>query len=127
MAPPSAACILVVDDTDIARILCARVLREAGYEVAEARNGVEALERLRSGACPDLLVTDSNMPVMDGTRLIAEARQLHPGLPIVRISGSHGLSGARDSIPSNVMTLDKPFENEELLSVVAAMLGGAGS
>ena len=124
MAPPSETCILVVDDTDIARVLCARVLREAGYKVGEARNGVEALEQLR-GECPDLLVTDSNMPVMDGTRLIAEARQLHPHLPIVRISGSLGLSGARASIPADVVTLDKPFENDDLLAVVARLLGNA--
>jgi CheY-like chemotaxis protein len=121
LEPPSRPCILVVDDTDIARILCVRVLREAGYKVEEARNGIEAMEQLR-GDCPDLLVTDSNMPIMDGTRLIAEARQLHPGLPIVRISGSLGLSGARNSIPADVLTLDKPFENEELLAAVAGML-----
>ena len=90
--------ILVVDDTDIARTLCARVLREAGYAVVEAGNGVEALEHLETD-CPDLLVTDSTMPGMDGTALIAAARSRYPKLPILRTSGSFGLSGTRDYLP----------------------------
>ena len=124
MTPPSSRTILVVDDTDIARTLCARVLREAGYGVVEARNGLEALEQLE-GACPDLLITDSNMPGMDGTALIAEARSRYPGLPILRTSGSYGLSGARSRVPSEVPTLDKPYEPEQLLETVEQLLSAA--
>jgi CheY-like chemotaxis protein len=121
---PSSRTILVVDDTDIARTLCARVLREAGYGVVEARNGLEALEHLE-GACPDLLITDSNMPGMDGTALIAEARSRYPSLPILRTSGSYGLSGARNRVPSEVPTLDKPYEPEQLLETIEQLLSSA--
>jgi CheY-like chemotaxis protein len=121
---PSSRTILVVDDTDIARTLCARVLREAGYGVVEARNGLEALEQLEGG-CPDLLITDSNMPGMDGTALIAEARSRYPSLPILRTSGSYGLSGARSRVPSEVPTLDKPYEAEQLLETVEQLLADA--
>lgn len=121
MTSPSSRTILVVDDTDIARTLCARVLREAGYGVVEARNGLEALEQLE-GACPDLLITDSTMPGMDGSALIAEARSRYPGLPILRTSGSFGLSGARTYLPSEIRTLDKPYEAEQLLETVEQLL-----
>ena len=121
MSPPTERRILVVDDTDIARILCVRVLREAGYAVMEARNGLEALEKL-DGPGPDLLITDSTMPGMDGTALIAEARSRLPHLPILRVSGSHGLSGTRTYLPPDIATLDKPFETEQLLAAVSSML-----
>lgn len=121
MTSPATACILIVDDTDIARMLGARVLREAGYTVVEARNGLEALEQLE-GPCPDLLITDSTMPGMDGTALITEARARFPKLPILRTSGSLGLSGTRSYLPSDIRTLDKPFEAEQLLEAVASLL-----
>ncbi|HEX6091629.1 MAG TPA: response regulator [Gemmatimonadales bacterium] len=121
MTSPARHRILVVDDTDIARILCARVLREAGYAVVEARNGLEALEQLE-GSCPDLLITDSTMPGMDGAALIAEARSRYPELPVLRTSGSFGLSGSRTYIPPDIRTLDKPYEPEELLGIVQELL-----
>jgi CheY-like chemotaxis protein len=123
VSPPPQARILVVDDTDIARTLCARVLREAGYAVVEAGNGLEALEQLE-GACPDLLITDSTMPGMDGTALIAEARSRYPDLPVLRTSGSFGLSGSRRYVPSDIRTLDKPYEADQLLAIVKDLLGG---
>ena len=126
MTSPAPRSILVVDDTDIARTLCARVLREAGYDVVEAGNGVEALACLEAD-CPDLLITDSTMPGMDGTALIAAARSRHPKLPILRTSGSFGLSGTRDYLPSGIRTLDKPYEAEQLLQVVASLLSDRAS
>ncbi|HEU4828427.1 MAG TPA: response regulator [Gemmatimonadales bacterium] len=124
MTSPAGTRILVVDDTDIARMLCVRVLREAGYTVIEARNGLEALERL-AGPRPDLLITDSTMPGMDGAALIAEVRRRHPRLPILRTSGSFGLSGSRSYLPSDIRTLDKPFETDQLLDAVASLLAEA--
>ena len=113
--------ILMVDDEDMVRLLCVRILTEAGYRASEARNGDEALELLSAG-CPDLLITDSSMPVLSGFGLILEARSRYPSLPILRISGSYGSPGLRDQIPPDIMTLHKPFGGEELLAAVGRLL-----
>ncbi len=67
--------ILVVDDTRSMRAMVAAVLEGAGYEVAQAGDGVEALELARARVF-DLVVTDHNMPRMDGVTLVRELRQL---------------------------------------------------
>ena len=96
-------------------------LRENGYRVSEARDGMEGLEQL-DGACPDLLITDSTMPWMDGSTLIAEARARYPRLPILRVSGSHGLSGIRAALPPDVPTLNKPFGYDAFIEAVTSLL-----
>ena len=67
--------ILVVDDTRSMRKMVAAVLTGAGYEVAQAGDGLEALELARNRVF-DLVVTDHNMPRMDGVTLVSELRQL---------------------------------------------------
>ena len=125
MEPPSPV-ILVVDDDDFVRGISVRILTDAGYRVSAARNGLEALEQLYQ-SCPDLLITDSTMPELDGTALIREARSRFPDLPILRISGSFGSSPARDHLPADIETLDKPFDHDELLAAVARQVGRRGS
>ncbi len=114
------ATILMVDDEDLVRFLCVRILTEAGYHASDARNGDEALELL-SADTPDLLITDSSMPVLGGIGLILEARSRYPSLPILRISGSYGLPGIRDLVPRDITTLDKPFGGGELLAAVGRL------
>src|SRR4051794_12204641 len=84
--------ILVVEDDDAIRGLVSDVLRDDGYQVREATNGIEALEQLRSGR-PDLIVLDLMMPVMDGWAFVEECRnnQYCQGVPIVVTSASHDL------------------------------------
>lgn len=123
MEPTPAPAVLIVDDEDLVRHLCVRILSEAGFRVSEARNGLEALEQLHQ-ACPDLMITDSSMPKVGGAHLIAEARSRFPDLAILRISGSFGASGVRDRLPPDVVTLDKPFANETFLAAVRRLLPG---
>ena len=63
--------ILVVEDDDAIRELVSDVLRDDGYDVREATNGVEALGRIREER-PDLIVLDLMMPVMDGWTFVEE-------------------------------------------------------
>lgn len=68
--------LLVVDDSRAMRMIVRRCLREAGYgdcQVDEAANGVEALERIRQ-AKPDLVLSDWNMPEMNGLELLRSLR-----------------------------------------------------
>jgi two-component system, cell cycle sensor histidine kinase and response regulator CckA len=101
--------ILVVDDQPEIRALVSRGFRERGYEVVEAGDGMAALGVARSASQPfDLVVTNSRMPFMDGPQLVEHLRQLDPDLPIMHLSGSHGLGTMKD-LPADVPTIFKPF------------------
>jgi len=79
--------IMVVDDFDVIRELVSLILRKEGHEVLESRNGREALDLLSDNKI-DMLITDLNMPEMDGIELVKTVRS-RPGLgfvPIVMIS-----------------------------------------
>jgi two-component system, chemotaxis family, chemotaxis protein CheY len=80
--------VLLVDDEDLVRMMIARQLRQRGFEVIEARDGVEALVRIRAAA-PDLVLTDLNMPRCDGEHLCMALRHepLTASLPIVVMTG----------------------------------------
>lgn len=84
-APPH---LLLVDDNRDYRILLARMLQRAGFIVQEAEDGSIALELL-SREVPQVLITDWQMPGLDGAELVAIARGRWPGLPIVAISCEH--------------------------------------
>ena len=66
--------ILVVDDANLVRLYYRQILEEAGFEVEEALNGIEALERLLVSP-PDALIVDINMPLMDGVTFLGALRR----------------------------------------------------
>jgi two-component system chemotaxis response regulator CheY len=68
--------ILVVDDSATIVMSLRNNLEIAGYDVESASNGQEALDKLKSGVKPNLIITDVNMPVMGGLAFIKEARKL---------------------------------------------------
>jgi CheY-like chemotaxis protein len=80
--------VLVVDDEDLVRLVIARRLRLAGFDVVEARDGLEALARL-PGSGADLILTDLNMPRCNGEQLIRELRRPGPtaAVPILLMTG----------------------------------------
>ena len=65
---------IVVDDSRAIRMILSRTLRELGFEVREAGNGIEALTALSAGPPTDLVMADWNMPVMDGLELLRKIR-----------------------------------------------------
>jgi len=106
--------ILVVDDEPALLDALVAYLSEEGYDVRAAANGAEALERWQCQPT-DLVITDSTMPVCDGLALIAELRtQAHPPAMIL-MSGSLRPWG----LPLGVGWVAKPFEVDELLTVIA--------
>jgi two-component system chemotaxis response regulator CheY len=66
--------ILIVDDSDLIRNQVATVLVQAGYEVVEAEDGVQGLDAAKTHK-PDLVITDLNMPNMNGLELITKLRE----------------------------------------------------
>ncbi len=77
--------ILAVDDSPIVRKMMQRTLSDGGYEVALAEDGVLALERFKQGGI-DLVITDVNMPNMDGLQLIREIRKINEHVPILTLT-----------------------------------------
>ncbi len=65
---------IVVDDSKTIRVILGRLLKELGFEVREAGHGMEALESLDQGPCPDLMLVDWNMPEMNGLELTQAIR-----------------------------------------------------
>ena len=110
--------VLVVDDESTIRQLVARVLAGRGFSPLEARNGLEALElyaSYRSGI--DLVVTDLDMPVMDGVEAIDRMRELCPDVRVVVMTGL-----TRDSGLTGCYLLRKPFTLAQLMEQVQRAL-----
>jgi signal transduction histidine kinase/CheY-like chemotaxis protein len=117
--------ILLVDDDPEILEATGQLLREWGYTVDEARDGVTALALAR-GARPDLMLVDLMMPVMDGWTLIARLREdkVAPGVPLVVFSADRDSREKADSLRADA-ALRKPFALEELQEVVERLLARA--
>ena len=116
--------ILVVDDTRSMRKMVVAVLREAGYAVEEAGDGEEALGKARERVF-DLVVTDHNMPRMDGVTLVQSLRELpaydHVALIVLSTeSGDELRQRGRDAGATGWMA--KPFDPQKMLDVVAKFI-----
>lgn len=115
--------ILVVDDEDAVRDLLAKTLTMADYDVDGAKDGHEAIERLRT-ITYDLLITDLKMPGLDGLSVIREARRISADLPIIVITGYSTESSAIEAINLGVAGyLTKPFRLPRILAAAARALG----
>ncbi len=82
--------ILVVDDDPAIRKLNRSILEHSGYDVLEAEDGQEALQVLSSGEAPmavDLIITDINMPKVDGFEAIASFQKEYPSIPVIVLTG----------------------------------------
>jgi PAS domain S-box-containing protein len=114
---PGVRLMLVEDDVDI-RTATAESLKQAGYGVTAADCGEVALELLRAGPMPDLLIVDLGLSGMGGTKVIAEARRLAPALPVLVATGASAAEAAGLGYP----VLQKPFRAAELRAKVADVL-----
>jgi len=115
--------VLVVDDEQPVRDLLARALTAAGYHVDVAADGPSALEQLGREDY-DLLITDLQMPGMDGLSLIREARLGAPDLPVIIITGYSSEASAIEAINLGVAGyVTKPFRLPRILAATARALG----
>ena len=116
--------ILVVDDTRSMRKMVATVLQSAGYSVEEAGDGAEALEKAKTRVF-DLVVTDHNMPRMDGVTLVRELRALPHYDPVALIVLSTEASPelkqkGREAGATGWMA--KPFDPQRMLDIVGKFI-----
>lgn len=114
--------ILVVDDDPGIRDVLENMLTSAGYAVALAVDGEEALLRLGSGEV-DLVLSDMMMPVMDGRELLWECVRRWPGLPFVLLTGFGTVPEAVAALKAGAADyLLKPFDGQELVARVSGIL-----
>jgi len=110
--------ILLVDDEENARIALSRLLSREGYIVNTVANGFEALNYLREHDV-NLIVTDINMPEMDGISFLREANRSFPGINVVMITAYGGVESYIEAINLGAFEyINKPVRIEELLSIL---------
>ncbi len=117
--------ILTVDDSPSVRQMVKLTLSGAGYDVVEAGNGAEGLDRARAASL-DMVVTDLNMPVMNGLGLIRELRRLpaYRGVPILFLTTESDAEIKQQAKAAGATGwITKPFQQDQLLAVVKKVLG----
>ncbi|MFT5534384.1 MAG: two-component system chemotaxis response regulator CheY [Burkholderiaceae bacterium] len=120
--------ILVVDDSATMLMSLTNSLEISGFTVITATDGVIALEKLRKGSKPDLIITDINMPNMGGIEFIGKARAL-PGYrftPILALT-TESQQARRDEAKKLGATgwLVKPVGGADLIKIIRQVLPGA--
>jgi CheY-like chemotaxis protein len=116
--------VLLVEDEAAVRQMAARVLRQLGYTVLEATDGVDALRMVGEYSVPiDLLLTDVVMPQLGGAALVERLRETHTRLKVLFMSGYTDHTIIRHSLlEPGVAFLQKPFTPELLARKVRAVL-----
>ena len=116
--------ILVIDDAASIRQVVSMTLKGAGYDVIEAGNGKEALDKL-NGDKLNLIITDINMPVMDGITFIKEAKKLprYKFTPIMVLSTESQDEKKREGQQAGAKAwVVKPFQPPQLLAAVSKLV-----
>lgn len=121
MSGPPKHQVLVVDDEESIRVLYAQLLQEAGYEVATADNGFEALLKLKQ-LLPDVIISDLNMPQMSGFELLSVVRRRFPKISVIASSGAYGSSVVPTGVLADAFFAKGQESPEILLGSVANLI-----
>jgi two-component system, chemotaxis family, chemotaxis protein CheY len=119
--------ILIVDDSESVRMIARIALREQGYEVVEAANGVEALQKLE-GERVHLVVSDVNMPQMDGITLLKQikASPKYKFMPIIMLTTEAGQDKKDEGRAAGAKAwITKPFQPGVLVDAVTKLMPAA--
>lgn len=116
--------ILIVDDSSSVRTIARTALREKGYEVIEAANGQEGLEKL-AGERVHLVVSDVNMPVMDGITFLKElkSRPTSKFVPVIMLTTEAGEDKKQEGRAAGAKAwIVKPFQPATLVDAVSKLV-----
>ncbi len=112
--------IIAVDDEETMLTILRRSLTPEGYELELFNSAPAALQRLQQGEPADIIITDLNMPEIDGLRLIKAAQALDPDLVIIVITAYASVASAVTAIKAGAYDfIPKPFDPEQLQIIVA--------
>lgn len=110
--------ILIVDDEENARIGLTKLLSQAGYEVASVADGCEALDYLR-GKRVNLIISDINMPRMNGLMFLQEINRQYPSIHVIMITAYGEVESYLEAMNQGAYEyLHKPIKLDELKSVM---------
>ena len=114
--------ILFVEDEADLTLIVADTLKEQGYEVVTASNGIQGLERFKSDGA-DIIVADVMMPGMDGFNMAREIRKLSPDVPLLFLTAKSPIDDIEEGFEIGANDyLKKPFELRELIIRIKALL-----
>lgn len=114
--------ILFVEDEADLTLIVADTLKEQGYEVVTASNGIQGLERFKSDGA-DIIVADVMMPGMDGFNMAREIRKLSPDVPLLFLTAKSTIDDIEEGFEIGANDyLKKPFELRELIIRIKALL-----
>jgi len=119
------ATILTVDDSTSMRQMVSFTLKQSGFDVVEAADGAEGLQKAQSSRF-NLVITDVNMPKMDGITLVKELRALpaYKFTPILLLTTEAGIEKKKEGKEAGATGwLVKPFNPDQLLSTIKKVLG----
>lgn len=125
MEPPGRRfTVLVVDDEELVRHVTQELLGCLGYDSIAAATGEEAVERIRAGFRPDLVLLDVVMPGMGGVEAFRRIRQIAPGIPVLLSSGFTDPQAAAALLREGLNGLiAKPYRMENLNARIREVLG----
>jgi chemosensory pili system protein ChpA (sensor histidine kinase/response regulator) len=115
----------VIDDSANVRRLLALILEKAGYEVAQARDGQDAIEKLETGLIIDSIVCDIEMPRMDGYSFLSKLRVLpqYADVPVTMLTSRSGEKHRALAMDLGATAyFSKPYQERSLLKSLAASL-----
>lgn len=109
--------VLVIDDSKAMRMILGKIMRELGFEVAEAENGLKGMDMMKAGALPEVVLVDWNMPEMNGFEFVkaVRARPDYGGVKLVVVSSETQADGMDRMDEAGVDGyVTKPFTREGL-------------
>ena len=113
--------IMVVDDSPSVRRVNSNLVKSMGWEAIQAKDGLDALEKLQAGENPDLIMLDIEMPRMDGYQLLASLRALpaYRNLPVVMISSRSSEKHRQKAFDLGATDyLVKPYQEDQVISLI---------
>ena len=115
--------VLVADDEELIRWSLTQTLTSSGYSVDQALNGREVISSLENNTY-DVIVTDYNMPELNGIEVLAIIRSMGIHLPVIVISAYFSNKLKEETISSGAFEcISKPFEMDDVLDVVKKAIG----
>jgi DNA-binding NtrC family response regulator len=120
--------ILIADDEEIVRTSLEGILKQGGaYEIDSALDGEEAVAKIKTELY-DAVLLDLEMPKISGYDVLAKAREIHPDLPVIFITGKANVKKVAASIAKERLSgfIEKPFSPAEVLEVISLAISKAG-
>ncbi len=118
--------IFIIDDSAVMITSLKQILDMEGFEVITAKDGVDALEKIKDGLKPDLIITDVNMPRMGGLDFIKNVRPILKFVPILVLTTESDIEKRTEAKNMGATGwLVKPVDGKDLMNVIKQVLPGA--